>query len=123
MTIYHDWPGNPLAVGDIVLEESGLLWQIKEFNYGRENFALCHSFNGKGERAVDLSRTFRLGGLSDDYPGPLPNQKEGRMRYQLLYDSLLLGPVQEELRGRKRRFQQLRKRPNDPLYFLEAEGL
>ena len=103
---YHDWPGNPLAEGDVVLDGSGLLWRLEEFAYGPENFALAQglAYNYKAAgRAVDLAHTFKM-----ERPWPA-SQKEGSDRYQGIFDSLLLGPTAEELRARKRRFQELKE--------------
>ena len=99
---FHDWRGEPVQEHDLVLDGRGVCWSIKEFAYGKENWAIGKEQRSGSERAVELGLCFKVG-------EPPPSQGAGRRQYQLMFDSFCLDVCTEQVKARQnsvpRRYQ------------------
>ncbi len=100
MTNYHDWAGRALSSGDLVLDDRGLPWRIKDFRYGRENVAVCEGVGyNKRQQAVRVGETLRIEVIPAD-------AKDGRVLFQRLFDVLGVGRIlRKKVRERRQQFQ------------------
>lgn len=101
---YHDWAGEPLGLGDLILDDRGFPWHVKEFNYGDSNIALCEAagYNRRDEQAIRLSHVFKV----KDVPLGV---RSGFLLYRGMYDMLVAVSEREKVRRRREEFQRLRR--------------